>query len=266
LVGFRTSKVMYFFFSKILTIFLFPLPVAILLGILYALWYGKGKRKFTLLFPWLFLWFFSSFPVAQGLILPLEESSPAIAISDVPKSDAIVVLGGMVNNLTRQTGRVELTSAADRLTDSILLLNGGKAKKIIFTGGSGILFFKGESEASQGGKFLRSFGVPESKIILEDQSRNTHENAVFTQSILQKEGYKSIILVTSAFHMKRALREFSNRGILVHPYPTDFRTLQAGTNAWDYYVPSVGALDTSTIAIKEWVGIIMYQAMDILNR
>jgi uncharacterized SAM-binding protein YcdF (DUF218 family) len=172
----------------------------------------------------------------------------------------------MVNNLTRQTGRVELTSAADRLTDSILLLNGGKAKKIIFTGGSGILFFKGESEASQGGKFLRSFGVPESKIILEDQSRNTHENAVFTQSILQKEGYKSIILVTSAFHMKRALREFSNRGILVHPYPTDYRTLQAGTNAWDSYVPSVGALDTSTIAIKEWVGIIMYQAMDILNR
>jgi uncharacterized SAM-binding protein YcdF (DUF218 family) len=257
---------MYFFFSKILTIFLFPLPVAILLGILYALWYGKGKRKFTLLFPWLFLWFFSFFPVAQGLILPLEESFPAIAISDVPKSDAIVVLGGMVNNLTRQTGRVELTSAADRLTDSVLLWNEKKAKKIIFTGGSGILFFKGESEASQGGKFLRSFGLPDSKIILEDQSRNTHENALYTQAILQKEGYKSIILVTSAFHMKRAIREFSNRGILVHPYPTDYRTLQAGTTAWDAYVPSVGALDTSTIAIKEWVGIIMYQAMDILNR
>jgi len=256
---------MFFFFSKVLTIFLFPLNVAILLGILYSLKHGKGRKKLYLIFPWLFLWFFSFFPVAQGLIQPLEDAYPVKTVAEAPQVDTIVVLGGMVNNLTRYPERAELTGAADRLTDAIALYRAGKAKKILFTGGSGILFFDGVSEASQASRFLISMGVPSDDIILENQSRNTRENAVFSLGILKDQNAKSIILVTSAFHMKRSMREFSNKGLEVTAFPTDYRTLQEGLSNWDTYIPSVGALDTSTIAIKEWVGDIVYQAMEIIS-
>ncbi|MCZ8240177.1 MAG: YdcF family protein [Leptospiraceae bacterium] len=257
---------MFFFFSKVLTIFLFPLNVAILLGIVYSLKLGKGRKKLYLLFPWLFLWFFSYFPIAQGLIQPLEDAYPYQTVEQTSQADAIVVLGGMVNNLTRIPNRTELTGAVDRLTDAISLYKAGKAKKILFTGGSGILFFEGVSEASQAYRLLIAMGIPEQDIILEDKSRNTRENASFTLGILKEQGAKSIILVTSAFHMKRSMQEFANKGVEVSAFPTDYRTLQDGLSNWDTYIPSVGALDTSTIAIKEWVGTFAYQAMEKLSQ
>lgn len=250
---------LFFFFSKILTIFLFPLPLCILFALFLILFKIKGaKNKFLSFLPIGLLYLASSFPVCQALISSLEEDFPPTAIENTTKADVIVVLGGMINTLSAYPERVELLSSGDRLTDSILLYKAGRAEQILFTGGSGILFEQEIKEAGFAKKFLISFGVPENKILIESESRNTFENALYTKKILEEKKMNRIILVTSAFHMKRSFAIFKKLGLEVIPFPTDYRALNMGLN-FDAFVPSTGALDTTTLAIKEWIGIIAYE-------
>ncbi|MEM4271303.1 MAG: YdcF family protein [Candidatus Pacearchaeota archaeon] len=247
---------MFFFFSKILTLFFFPLPLVILLGIVFSFFVQGWKNKVLLLTPVLLLWFFSSFPVSQKLISDLEFEYPPVSIETLPKVDAIVVLGGMVNPLSYYE-KPELLSSADRLTDTVVLWRKKKSGNILFTGGSGILFQEDAIESKHAFQILTSLGIPKDKIILESKSKNTYENALYVSKILKEQNWKKIILITSAFHMKRASLCFQKLGIEVIPYPTDYRTLKREIN-WDTLVPSVGALETSTIAIKEWIGLVVY--------
>ncbi len=209
-----------------------------------------------LFIPTFLLYFFSSFPVSQKLISNLELEYPPVKMETLSKVDAIVVLGGMMNPLSFYE-KPELLSSADRLTDAFILWKEKKSDYILFTGGSGVLFQEDAIEANQAVEILKSFGIPKNKIILESKSKNTHENALYVLEILKEKGWKKIILITSAFHMKRAYLCFQKLGIEVQIYPTDYRTLKKQVN-WDTMVPSVGALETSTIAIKEWIGLVMY--------
>lgn len=250
---------LFFFFSKILTVFLFPLPLCIVLGIFLVLFKIKGaKNKFFAFLPIGLIWLAASFPVCDSLVSSLEKDFPPVPIENVEQADAIVVLGGMINTVSKFSNRVELTGSADRLTDSILLWKAGKAKYILFTGGSGILFEQELKEASFAEKFLLDFGIPQSQILLESESRNTFENGLYTKKILEEKKLKRIILVTSAFHMKRSVAIFKKLGIDVIPFPTDYRTLRTGFN-WETFVPSTGALDTTTFSLKEWIGILAYE-------
>ncbi|MCX7999084.1 MAG: YdcF family protein, partial [Leptospiraceae bacterium] len=248
---------MFFFFSKILTIFFFPLPLIILLGIVFTFFVQGWKNKALSFTPIALLCFFSSFPVSQKLIFDLENEYPPVSIESLPETDVIVVLGGMINPLSYYE-KAELLSSADRLTDAAILWKKKKADFIIFSGGSGILFQEDATESKHAKKILISLGIPKEKIILESKSRNTFENAIYVSKILEQRKWKKVLLITSAFHMKRALGCFQKLGIDVIPYPTDYRTLQRVWN-WDTFLPSIGALETSTIAIKEWLGILAYQ-------
>ncbi|HMV43666.1 MAG TPA: YdcF family protein [Leptospiraceae bacterium] len=249
----------FFFFSKILTVILFPLPLCILLGLLIVLFKIKGGRnKFLSFLPIGLLWFAASFPVCQSLITSLEKEFPPIKVKDAPRADAIVVLGGMINTLSPFPDRVEILGSGERLTDAILLHKAGKAEYVLFTGGSGLLFDQEVKEAGFAKKFLIDFGIPENKILLESESRNTFENALYTKKILEEKKIERIILVTSAFHMKRSIAIFQKLGIEAYPFPTDYRSLRMDLN-WEIIIPATGALETTTIAIKEWMGILMYQ-------
>lgn len=249
---------LFFFLSKVLTLFLFPLPIAILLGFFVLKFVEGRKNKILVSLPILFLLFFSSFPVAQFLIRTLESEFPPVRIEEVPESDVIVVLGGAINPMTYYPERVEILSAGDRMTESVLLFRNRKAPLLLFTGGSGVLFQQKVSESDSARKFFLDFGVPEDFLLIEGISRNTKENAIETAKILRENGLNKIILVTSAFHMKRSLGVFQKEGLEVFPFPTDYRALRIDVN-WDTIIPSVGALDTSTIALKEWIGIMAYK-------
>ena len=248
----------FFFFSKILTVFLFPLPLVILLSILFFFKIRGLRNKLLAFFPILVLWISSSFPVCQYLIRTLEDPFPPIEIKSVPRSDIIVIPCGMINNLTRFGNRIELMNSVERLTDSILLFKEKKAPWILTTGGSGILFYQQNPEAELAKKFLVQMGIPGEKILTEIESRNTAENVIKTATILREKKMRTVILVTSAFHMKRTLALFKNQGFEVTAFPTDYRALQ-NIISWEAIVPSVGALDTTTIALKEWIGIIIYR-------
>lgn len=249
----------FFIFSKILTVILFPLPLCILLALFIILFKIKGSRnKFLAFIPIGLLWLAASFPVCQTLISSLEKEFPPTLVKETPRADAIVVLGGMINTLTPFPDRVETLGSGERLTDSILLHKAGKAEYVLFTGGSGLLFEQEIKESGFAKKFLIDFGVPENKILLESESRNTFENAIYTKKILEEKKIERIILVTSAFHMKRSLAIFQKLGIEAFPFPTDYRSLRMELN-WETLIPSTGALETTTIAIKEWIGIYMYK-------
>lgn len=247
---------MFFFFSKVLTLFFFPLPLVILLGFIFTFLIQGWKNKLLLFTPIGLLWFFSSFPVSQKLISDLEFEYPPVPLEALPKADVIVVLGGMVNPLSYYE-KPELLSSADRLTDAVVLWKNKKSEYILFTGGSGILFQEDAIESKHAFQILTSLGIPKDRLLLESKSKNTYENALYVSEILKEKNWKKIILITSAFHIKRANLCFQKLGIETIVYPTDYRTLKKEIN-WDTLIPSVGALETSTIAIKEWIGIIAY--------
>ncbi|MEM7180354.1 MAG: YdcF family protein [Spirochaetota bacterium] len=201
--------------------------------------------------------FFSSFPVSQLLIRYLESPYTPISIANAPQTDAIVVLGGMINPLSLHDNRTELLGSGERLTDAILLYRAKKAERIVFSGGSGLLFAPKSIEATNAGRFLESFGIAKKSIILEGKSKNTQENARNTAELFRFSPSKKILLVTSAFHMNRSEKLFRKEGFDVIPFPTDYHSVKWKRH-WNMLIPSTHSLAISTIAIKEIVGTLVY--------
>ncbi|XDD51083.1 YdcF family protein [Leptospira sp. WS92.C1] len=247
-----------FSISKLATLILFPLPLILLLLLIAGGKLKRWKEKFSIWIPVVILWIFSTSTVSQKLVQSLEIYYPPVTLDRVPKADVILVLGGMVSTLSKHDEPVELYNTAERLTETVRLYRAQKAPKILFSGGSGNLFYQEVPESEPAGRFLRQMGIPDSSLILESKSRNTSENVAYTLELLRERGWKSVILVTSSFHMKRSVEIFQGKGIQLIPYPTDFRA-QKAVLTLDNFFPSTFCLENSTISIKEWIGILVYK-------
>ena len=130
----------------------------------------------------------------------LEREWPAVKAEDAPQADAIVLLGGGMGANTNVYPYAEMWSGADRVWHAARLYKAGKAPIIIPSG-------SGERESAV--PLLHDFGVPENAILVEDKARNTEENAKFVEKILKPRNTqntrKKILLVTSAWHMRRSV-------------------------------------------------------------
>jgi uncharacterized SAM-binding protein YcdF (DUF218 family) len=115
------------------------------------------------------------------------------------------------------------------------------------------------TEASLAAELLEAYGVPSDSILVESNSRNTHENAINTAVIWLARRFRSGLLVTSATHMPRALASFRKAGLDVAPWPADFRTEHPLVNSVFDFLPDPGALEMTTTAIKEWLGLAVYR-------
>lgn len=187
---------------------------------------------------------------------------PPVSLEQLPKADVILVLGGMVSTLSIHDEPVDLFNSAERLTETVRLYRAKKAPKILFSGGSGNLFYQTVPESEPAGRFLKQMGIPDSSLILESKSRNTAENKSFAVGLLKEHGWNSVILVTSSFHMKRSVEIFQENGITIIPFPTDFRS-QKSVLTLDNFFPSTGCLENSTISIKEWIGILVHKIRNL---
>ena len=129
--------------------------------------------------------------------------------------------------------------------------------KLVFTGGSGGLIQNDVKEAEVAHKLWSGLGVPESQMIFEDASRNTFENAAFTQKLVHPQKDEKWLLITSAYHMPRSIGIFRALGMNPAPYPVDYRTLGNGE---DYRPPGDGSLAIRNVetALREWVGLGAY--------
>lgn len=246
----------FFYLSKIFSLFFAVVPFFYLVTLLLILFLKGPFKRIALIVHLVFGLLCTDF-VADFLLRILENRYDYKQIDEIVRADAVVVAGGMVNPVnTRSLERPEFTNGVDRMLYGLDLMRKNKADILIFTGGSGLITQAGQPEAYMLKDYLyrRSFDF---RVYSESESRNTAENAIYTRKIADQYGIQTIILVTSAFHMPRAVAAFEKAGFQVIPFPVDYRAsyISMGPEA---YFPSAHALMKSSLAIKEFIGLIAY--------
>lgn len=257
---------MQFYLEKIFIQLVSPLGLCLLLapfGLALILRNRKkiGSFLIMLAFGWLLLW---SLPAASvWLRAGLEQQFPQRAAADYPTADAIVVLGGFVEG-GGSGGRdgPHLLAGADRGRFGAELYRAGRAPVVILSGGTSGWSRTDEPEANVMETFLGDLGVPISSMLLENRSRNTRENAFYTKQIMVEHHINTILLVTSAVHMPRALATFQAQGVSAIAAATDFDAIPP-RSAWQRWLPDTGALDRSSKALKEYLAIGVYRLQTI---
>jgi uncharacterized SAM-binding protein YcdF (DUF218 family) len=198
-------------------------------------------------------------PLPYWLLRPLEDRFPKVEMTgDVA---GIIVLGGAIGT-TR--GMTSLNDAGARMTDSTALALKFPKAKLVFSGGDATLVeeldaTEAKTEAEAARRFYVSLGIDERRLILEDKSRNTRENAILTKALINQKPGERWLLITSAWHMPRSVGIFRQAGIDVVPYPVDYATRGI---ARDYRQLNRGfsyGLSLTDLAVKEWVGLLVYR-------
>ena len=187
---------------------------------------------------------------------------PAVPLSAVAPADAAVLLTGITDTGRRPHDRVYLTQGADRFTNALWLYRAGKVRRIIISGGLASLRAQPgvAPEAEQLATLLKLSGVPAQAILLEPRSQNTRENALNTKALLaQHPEIKSLVLVTSAFHERRALGCFAKVGLRPVPFPADFRSHDFMLTPSYLLVPSTDVLTRWGSLLHELVGYVIYR-------
>lgn len=205
------------------------------------------------------LWLLSSQVISNAIAGHLEDLYPPTAVAASPRADAILLLSGGVSPAIPPRLWSDLGGASDRVLHAARLYRAGKAPLILATGGSWVRVKGAQSEAGAMADLLVEWGVPRRAILLETKARTTHQNCMFAKPILRRRGIHSVLLVTSAMHMKRALATCRTAGIDAIPSPTDFEVTSALSPGLMRWRPESAALDRSSRAIWEILGFLYYR-------
>jgi uncharacterized SAM-binding protein YcdF (DUF218 family) len=206
-------------------------------------------------------------PVGDALMGSLEKQSRAAEAAAPPCCyDAIVVLGGGIGAAhPPEMPNPHLNDGADRIWQAARLWKRGIAPRIIVTGGSFLAQNGGPptTEADAMRVFLLDLGVPADAITDEGKALNTIENIRNVRAIV---GTAKVALVTSAYHMPRALRLAQRAGLDVGAFPADYQVVPAGRLPWDNWLPAIGALEMSNLALREMVALNLDYRRSSLDR
>ena len=204
---------------------------------------------------------FISVPAVASALASLWETERGDAgeLAAAGPFDAIVVLGGSTNPKASIAGHIELNGAMERLTAAALLYRAKVAPTILFTGGSGDIAHLDKKEAPLATELLELMGVPSDSIVLEAESRNTHENATLSRPLLASMGASRLVLVTSAWHMRRSAAIFRKAGYDFVPWAVDSLAEPFSFPA-DLF-PAASALDGSTRILQEIAGVVAYRLL-----
>lgn len=196
-------------------------------------------------------------PLANYLMNPLEERFP-IYRGQEPVTGIILLGGAEVPEVGLARGVPAFANAGERAIAFGALARQYPQARLAFVGGSGRLFSDGVGiEARMMQLAMPDLGIAPERVEYEEKSRNTAENAAFAKQVLKPKPGERWLLVTSAFHMPRAVGCFRKAGFDVVPYPVDFRTIGPG-QLNDPFSRAASGLDLADIAVKEWVGLVAY--------
>lgn len=186
----------------------------------------------------------------------LESQHPYKLPRDLPRADVIVIFGGNTQaNRANWFEPYQRATAVDRIDLAQALYVSGRAPRILISGSA----LDGKvSEAQMIARLLRQRGIPDSAILLENNSRNTFENARFTDIIMRGQKLKSALLVTSALHMPRALGSLQKRGIQVTAAGGAPQIILPHNNPLALWHPHFRSLEASRTIIKEYLGLFGY--------
>lgn len=242
-----------FIFKKALTPFLVPPGIFIVLLLFLGIWLLL-KRQWRLgsinCLIGLFMWLLSISPVADLLHKGLEAD---FKIPEHPHGDVIILLGGGAHDKSQDLSGTGAPSE-ETLARIITGVRLQKRLNIPLIVSGGKVYKHREADASIIKRFLLDLGVPEDKVLIEDKSRDTIENAKFTKEICERYNFKKPLLVSSASHMRRAILSFKKAGLEVTPMPVNFKTWEDKQYGWVDYLPHADQLKYSSRAIHEYIG------------
>jgi len=197
-------------------------------------------------------------PGGEWLVSPLQLRFPPPSRTLSPYG--IIVLGGAVNAPGRRVDPeiLETNEAGERLTALLVLARRYPDAKLVFTGGAGGLLDQGPAEADIVKARIGALGLDPARIIFENRSRNTYENALFTKQIVEPKSGQTWFLITSAWHMPRAMGCFREQGFDVQAFPVDYRAGNWHAADPTFIAASSGLLLTD-VAVREWIGLLVYR-------
>lgn len=210
----------------------------------------RGLGRFLIASGFILLYLLSINPVSNALLKPLETSAPPWKNEKV-RADAIVVLGGGVKDLSWLKLPSEPScSALERVVLAVRLYRALHVP-LVFVGGNGDPARTTTPEADVLAHAARALGVPARDIRIENKSKNTIEGARALKDIISG---KRLVLVTSAFHMKRSSALFAKQGFTVFPAPAGYKREEQSFSLYSF-LPRAGNLDSSSTAIAEYLSL-----------
>ena len=233
---------------KLLPLIVSPLGLVLFLILISLTTRRRGPAVLALLVLWV-----CALPATERLVWRgLESDYPYQEIESAPATDAIIVLSGMLEGSQTDQGVVsQWGGATDRYFAGVDLFQAKKAPLMIFTQGG----LPWSDLPLEGGLLARraiAAGVPEAQILLTGLVHNTEDEAREIAALMELAAVKTATLVTSSFHMPRAVMIFGHEGVDVIPYPTDFRA-KAGLD-WTSWVPSADAFGETSNGLREYIG------------
>ncbi|WP_375460537.1 YdcF family protein [uncultured Enterovirga sp.] len=244
--------------SKVAGYLATPSNLLVILALLGALAGARRWGRRLCLASLLLLAFLGLAPAGFWLLLPLENRFPAFG-DDSGSVAGVIVLGGAVHpNTGFARGQLVVGDAAERVIAMADLARRYPQARIVFSGGNGALIKGGKPEADAVERFAPTLGIEASRIIFENRSRTTAENAGEVRRLVTPQPGERWLLVTSAWHMPRAMGVFRAVGFAVTPYPVDYRSgarsdlLAAGSSM-------ASSIDRFDLAVREWVGLVIYR-------
>ncbi len=244
-----------FLLKKIVTVLILP-PGIFLLLLVAGIFFVKKRFRTFLFGLCLLLYLLSIEPTKDLLLLPLENRYPAPSLGKMHHASAIVVLGGgALENAPDIDGPGALTG--DSLTRVVAAYRlHVHLKKPILVAGGALRGHKPEAEISR--DVLYRLGVRREFVLAESKSRDTKENAQFAGAICKQRNWNRIVLVTSAYHMRRSLMLFHGLLDEIVPCPTDYKTFRGPYTYWSFF-PDASNLTDTAIAVKEYLSILYYK-------
>lgn len=251
---------MFFLAAKIFWFLLQPIN---LIGILLLLtlvalimrWRGLSLFATAVAFIVVALSVWSS--LGPVMLRPLEDRFARPEPAPQTIAGIIMLGGGMEGAINLKRGGYELNAGGDRLVETAVLARRYPDARIVLSGGNGSLVLEGEGDADSAPRLLEGLGVARERLAIENKSRDTFENAVFSRELVQPHAGETWLLVTSAFHMPRSMALFRKAGFDVVPWPVDYRTRgdEVPGLATDNPLDSLSA---TTISLREWIGLFAY--------
>jgi len=202
----------------------------------------------------------ATLPLPEYLLAPLENRFPEPSASMKPPY-GIVVLGGAINDsLSAARGETVFDEGGERITEAVILAKRFPDARIVYTSGTNSVLGGTSSEAVRARDLMAQMGVAPERVTIEDKARNTEENARLTAAIVHPEPSQRWLIVTSAFHMPRAMGVFEKAGFHPIAYPVSFYTDGKSLDDLRPVFDSERNLRRFELALHEWIGLAAYRA------
>jgi uncharacterized SAM-binding protein YcdF (DUF218 family) len=266
---------MYITLSKLIAVFIYPSGLILILGLLGLCLFlaQRARAAQKALAAALLVFLIAANPLVAGWLLnSLEKDFPPLNPNSAPYADIIVLLGGGLGLPLPPRKTPQLVSGSDRLWQAAQLYNAGRAPYLLIAGGNVFSAPGFEAEAHYSAEVLTAWGVPREKILIESRSRTTQQNAENIAPMLNTLNARKILLVTSAYHMRRSIRAFRKQlsnEVEIIPASADVlvtHNLNGNAPSLFSYLPHPGAFSGTQRALHEYFGILYYWLNDWLDQ